>query len=221
MCLVPCFIRMVHLYATRHGFSSTSFARVTAKLMCLATKAGVPNNKDCNTLSVPMEASRYRLGSTWSPSAQWHICHYRMIKAWTIFLLWQPYLLCDMTITWNVVWKYVYSAPSHMVHIGDLIWPASWDSSVGRAVDLHVRGPGFNTHWLLTQPSIPQWVGKMSTSSESKWRNNVYSKKITTPRGSLMLPGSWDGRSGSPSLRNVTMLGLSWVIIMLSSFGMA
>ena len=43
-----------------------------------------------------------------------------------------------------------------------------WDSSVGRAVDCHATGPGFNTHskpgWGLTQPSIPLWVGKMSTS---------------------------------------------------------
>ena len=36
------------------------------------------------------------------------------------------------------------------------------DSSVGRAADLHVRGPGFNTLPGLTQPSIPLWVGKMS-----------------------------------------------------------
>ena len=42
------------------------------------------------------------------------------------------------------------------------------DSSVGRAADCQVTGPGFNTHskpgWALTQPSIPLWVGKMSTS---------------------------------------------------------
>ena len=42
------------------------------------------------------------------------------------------------------------------------------DSSVGRAVDCHATGPGFNTHskpgWGLTQPSIPLWVGKMGTS---------------------------------------------------------
>ena len=38
-----------------------------------------------------------------------------------------------------------------------------WDSSVGRAVDLHARGPGFNTWPGLTQPSISLWVGKMST----------------------------------------------------------
>ena len=42
------------------------------------------------------------------------------------------------------------------------------DSSVGRAADCHATGPGFNTHskpgWGLTQPSIPLWVGKMSTS---------------------------------------------------------
>ena len=45
---------------------------------------------------------------------------------------------------------------------------AAWagqDSSVGRAVDCHGTGPGFNTHskpgWGLTQPSIPLWVGKM------------------------------------------------------------
>ena len=42
------------------------------------------------------------------------------------------------------------------------------DSSVGRAADCHATGPGFNTHSKpgcgLTQPSIPLWVGKMSTS---------------------------------------------------------
>ena len=38
-----------------------------------------------------------------------------------------------------------------------------WDSSVGRAADLHVRSPGFNTWPGLTQPSILLWVGKMST----------------------------------------------------------
>ena len=44
------------------------------------------------------------------------------------------------------------------------------DSSVGRAVDHHARGPRFNTHglltqpgWGFTQPSIPMWVGNMST----------------------------------------------------------
>ena len=37
------------------------------------------------------------------------------------------------------------------------------DSSVGRAVDLHARGPGFNTWPGLTQPSIPLWLGKMTT----------------------------------------------------------
>ena len=39
----------------------------------------------------------------------------------------------------------------------------SWDSSVGRGTDLHTRGPGFNTWPGLTHPSIPLWVGKMST----------------------------------------------------------
>ena len=28
----------------------------------------------------------------------------------------------------------------------------------------------------LTQPSIPLWVGKMSTSIDGEWRNNVHSK---------------------------------------------
>ena len=48
-----------------------------------------------------------------------------------------------------------------------LVYPGR-DSSVGRAADCHVTGPGFNTHskpgWGLTEPSIPLWVGKMSTS---------------------------------------------------------
>ena len=48
---------------------------------------------------------------------------------------------------------------------------AGQDSSVGRAADCHVTGPGFNTHskpgWGLTQPSIPLWVGKMSTSKKN------------------------------------------------------
>ena len=50
----------------------------------------------------------------------------------------------------------------------DIYLLTSQDSSVGRAVDCHATGPGFNTHskpgWGLTQPSIPLWVGKMSTS---------------------------------------------------------
>ena len=37
------------------------------------------------------------------------------------------------------------------------------DSSVGKAADLDARGPGFNTWPGLTQPSIPLWLGKMST----------------------------------------------------------
>ena len=30
--------------------------------------------------------------------------------------------------------------------------------------------------WGLTQPSIPLWVGKMSTSIGGEWRNNVHSQ---------------------------------------------
>ena len=63
-------------------------------------------------------------------------------------ILYHNTLLCDFT--------------SHMS-----LYPGK-DSSVGRAADCHVTGPGFNTHskpgWGLTQPSIPLWVGKMSTS---------------------------------------------------------
>ena len=57
----------------------------------------------------------------------------------------------------------------------------SWDSSVGRAVDHHATGPRFNTCSQLnlaglTQPSIPLWVGKVSTNIDGEWRNNVHSK---------------------------------------------
>ena len=42
------------------------------------------------------------------------------------------------------------------------------DSSVGRAGDCHMTGPGLKyplkPGWGLTQPSIPLWVGKISTS---------------------------------------------------------
>ena len=56
------------------------------------------------------------------------------------------------------------------------------DSSVGRAMDHHVTGPKVQyplltqPGWGLTQPSIPLWVGKMSTSIDGEWRNNVHSK---------------------------------------------
>ena len=37
--------------------------------------------------------------------------------------------------------------------------------------------PTPNSTWLgLTQPSIHLWVGKMSTSTDGEWRNNVHSK---------------------------------------------
>ena len=66
----------------------------------------------------------------------------------------------------------------------------SWNSSVGRAADLHVRGPGFNTcSWLrpgLIQPPIPLWVGKMSTKqtySRMALSTNVDCSLIQSPQG--------------------------------------
>ena len=39
------------LYVIKNWFLSTFFGLVTAKVMYSATKTGVPDNKDCNTLS--------------------------------------------------------------------------------------------------------------------------------------------------------------------------
>ena len=45
-----------------------------------------------------------------------------------------------MTVTNIHIWQlYLF------FHIYDPLY-SSWDSSVGRAADLHARGPGFNTH---------------------------------------------------------------------------
>ena len=45
--------------------------------------------------------------------------------------------------------------------------------------------------WGLTQPSIPQLVGKVSASNEGDWWNMCFLNRFTVPRGSLeacMLP---------------------------------
>ena len=74
LCLVPCCIMVMHLYQTRYQFLST--------VLCLSNhQVNVPsyndwstNNKDCHTLLVPMEASRYGLGSIQFPSLPWQFC---------------------------------------------------------------------------------------------------------------------------------------------------
>ena len=38
----------------------------------------------------------------------------------------------------------------------------------------------------LTQPSIPSWVGEVSTSNEGDWWNMCIPNRFTVPRGSLM-----------------------------------
>ena len=52
----------MHLYVTGHQFSLIFFIWVAAKFMWPATMTGVPNNQDCYTLSVPMEARNMDLG---------------------------------------------------------------------------------------------------------------------------------------------------------------
>ena len=64
MFLVSCFIGVICFYVIRIQFLSTFFAWVAIKLKCPAAVTGVPDNKDHQTLSVPMETSRYGLGST-------------------------------------------------------------------------------------------------------------------------------------------------------------
>ena len=58
----------------------------------------------------------------------------------------------------------------------------------------------------------------MSISSDREWRNNVHSRKVhctwMQPCGLHAPQGVEIGGGGYPSLRNVIVLGLHWVIIM-------
>ena len=67
----------------------------------------------------------------------------------------------------------------------------------------------------LTQPSIPLWVEKMSTSSDGRWMNNVHFKKKVHctwkhPCDLYAPQGVETGGGCSLSHRNDTELDLSW-----------
>ena len=84
-------------------------------------------------------------------------------------------------------------------------WPSCWHCSIV----WYVTKPSCAALHRLTQPSIPSWVGEVSTSNEGDWWNMCIPDRFTAPRGSLvacMLPRELRWEEVAPPHKGMTQL---------------